>query len=84
MVKNRASSARFSWSALSLWVGLTVVGYLLNSNAHFPASFAVAPFNPQAITLDGAPLGFLFADGRVYSHNDLAKMVDNVGFNSIP
>lgn len=59
MVKNRASSSRFSWSSLSLWVGMTVVGYLLNSINHFPASFAVAPFNAQAITLDGAPLGFV-------------------------
>lgn len=59
------------------------MGYLLNSIAHFPASFAVVPFNPQASTIDGAPLGFLFANSRVYSRNDLAKMVDNAGFTSI-
>ena len=60
MIEQQALSRRFSWFSFGLWVGLTLLGFLLSVVGHFPAGFASATFDAQDINLSGALTGFLF------------------------
>jgi len=60
MNTNETRTFRFTWQALALWVGLTLLGFFLSIGFHFPTSFASPVLNPEDIDMSGAILGFVF------------------------
>src|SRR5215207_8785576 len=60
MIEPQASSSRrFSWPSIALWVGLTMVGFILASDLHRQTSGPTIPFALQDIDLSGAVFGFV-------------------------
>jgi hypothetical protein len=60
MIEPQARSRRFSWPSIALWVGLTMVGFMLASDLHFQTSGPRISFTLQDIDLSAAVVGFVF------------------------
>jgi hypothetical protein len=61
MTDQQATAHRFSWPSFSLWVGLTLVGFLMAGFfIHIGAVGPTTSFNPRDLNLSAALVGFLF------------------------
>lgn len=60
MIEPQALSRRFSGPSFGLWVGLTMVGFILAGDFHISASGPTTPFHLQDIDLFAAVIGFVF------------------------
>jgi hypothetical protein len=59
-MEQQSTTIRFGWLSVGLWVGLTLVGFLLTMVLHFPGSSGPGIFSPSNVDLSGAALGFVF------------------------
>src|SRR5262245_24234141 len=60
MTEHLSIPRRLGWSLFGLWVGLTLVGFLLAGDIHTQAIGPTTSFNPRDLDLDAALMGFLF------------------------
>jgi hypothetical protein len=60
MSQPQALSHRFDWRSFGLWVGLTVVAFIVAGDLHFQTSGPRMPFTLQDIDLSAGGGGFMF------------------------
>jgi hypothetical protein len=57
----RPAALYFSWKQFGLWVGLTILGYLIGADFHYNAENLVRPFKAQDLDFSAALVGFFMS-----------------------